>query len=285
MPVLPPSVQYTAREYAYLAWHKNWRLTRAGVTGGDLIYKRVAIDNSESQLISGNYRPRKQNPATLEMRDAQGRLYTQKAGADLSAQMWNYEFSRVSALPDEFVVFHPLDALELSLLQADDEPTRPFARWSYGVTNPKKTDASIKLAEIKAEIGPAEQIYDIDRSPYWKMMMAGVDVQDLPAPPADRYVSRLPPAPLKVNDAFGGAAGLPTGSTNALQKWLAENRLWTGGFDNYYGPRVVNGVKQVQLLLQRLGLWTGPVDGRQWSVELRGLIDDILEWDFLTLWG
>jgi hypothetical protein len=272
VPTLAPSIYLTRRELGYLAWHEDIRPTHEGVTGTDLIYKAVGIIGEESAGrnggITGMYRPQRENTYP-------------DAGPDLGMCMWNTNLSRVKYLFDPYVVFHPLDALREMHAQMFAEHWSPFARWSYPG---KKTDASIDLASVKADLGPPDQIYNIDRSPYWKMLWAGMDVRDLPQPPADVYVSRLPPAPLRYGNSFGGTTGNPT-AVNSLQKWLAENRLFAGTFDNYYGPRVSAGVAQVQLLLQRLGLWTGLVDGKQWSVELKALVDDMLEWDFLTAWG
>jgi len=268
VPLLPPSIQFSRSEYAYLAWHVGWRDSLPGVTGGDLIYKRVGVDEQESQLISGNYRPEAENTAA-------------GAGPDIGIEMWNTKLSRLTQLHDPYIVFHPIDALKEALAQAFAEPLKPFARWSYPG---RKTDSTINLAAVKLEVGEPSTIYDIGRSPYWKMKAAGMETRDLPVPPADVWVSTLPVAPLRYNT--GGNPPNPTGiEINKLQRVLRDLGRFTGTLDHWYGPRVRDGVASIQRDFASSGLWTGPLDGKEYSTALRSVWDGVLEANFYLARG
>jgi hypothetical protein len=256
---------------AYLGWISQ---------PGDQIYERLALNNVESRLDTGNYRPASLNPqggidwGWEMMNDVNGPWPSKRKTSDTDP--------RYSTL-DPFQWLDPLYASSKSLEYARANSTNPFRPWAYGYPGAPRTAATIGLAEMIAVVGPKEGILDPVNSPYWRMKQERMNVGQLPEPPL-LYVTRLPLPVLKYGDSY------KEGRVNQLQRILKEDGRYPGGLDNYFGARTrgdppyTGGVKSVQRDLQRWGVWDGPIDGI-YSDKLFEIWDAMLEFDFYTRWS
>ena len=245
MATISPSLLFTTQEWAYLLTHVGWQPPD--------MQRMVGICILESQLHSGGYRPESENPG---------------GGRDFGAAMINDKYWEVH---DPFVRFDPITTCRESLAIYKKMGLKP---WGYPI---KRNDAVIHLFEVAAEIGPNP--YDITVSPYWRMKEAGINCWDLPVPPAQLYVSDLPPAPLRYNT--GGAPPDPNGvAINQLQRILKAMGRFTGNLDHWYGTRVRDGVASIQKDLTASNLWTGMTDGKLYSADLRAVWDGVYEAQF-----
>jgi len=247
---------------------------------GNQLFERLCLNNVESLLDTGAYRPASQNG---------------HGGIDWGWEMENDVFgpfpsktSRSDSDPkhttvDPFLWFDPLYASTKSLQYARANPAAPFRPWAYGYPGAPRTAITIGLSEMMAIIGPPAQIFHDRNSPYWRMVNAGMSVGTMPKPELF-YYSRLPAPILKYGDAY------KEGRVNLLQRILQEDGRYPGGLDNYFGPRTrgdppySGGVKSVQRDFQAWGVWDGPIDG-VYSIELFDIWDSMLEFDFYTRWS
>ena len=242
MATISPSLLFTTKEWAYLMTHVGWKPPD--------MQRIVAICILESQLHTGAYRPESANPL---------------GGRDMSAAMIN---DKAWPVQDPFVRFDAITTCREALRLYNTAQLKP---WGYPG---KRNDGNINLAAVAAEIGPNP--YDITASPYWRMKAAGIDTWDLLVPPANLYVSNLPPAPLRYNT--GGAPPDPIGvAINSLQRVLKAMGRFPGNLDYWYGPRVRDGIASIQRDLTASNLWTGLTDGKLFSVELRTVWDGVYE--------
>lgn len=274
MPTLG-GILLTFKEAGYIAFHAGW-----STQPGDQLYERIALNNMESLLHTGAYRPASQNGFGgidwgWEMEnDVNGPFASRVNKADISPKRPTL---------DPFLWFDPVYATRKSLEYAKANPTQPFRPWAYGYIGAPRTSTTISLGTVKTAVGPLDTLYSEANSPYWRMLQAGMAVDDLPQPPLV-YYSRLPAPVLKYGDSY------KEGRVNQLQRILQEDGRYTGGLDNYFGPRTrgdtpnTGGVKSVQRDFQTWGVWDGPTDG-VYSAALFEIWDAMLEFDFYTRWG
>jgi hypothetical protein len=247
-------IVYTTKEWAYVCAHVGWRQPD--------LSRFVATCIGESQLHSAAYRPATQNPGIPTT------VPKNRAGHDWSICMINDYFFPVD---DPFTRLDPMTAARDALEIYKANGLKPWGWYD------KRNDVNMHVAAITEEIGPNP--YDIHHSPYWRMKSALINTWDLPVPPADDYVPILPPAPLRYNT--GGYPPDPTGvSVNKLQRILQSMGRFTGALDYWYGSRVRDGVASIQRDLTAAMLWTGPSDGKLFSVELAQVWEGVLEAQF-----
>lgn len=266
-------MQFTENEWAYCLWHVGWRPAPVPTGTAPSLWVRLALDKAESQLDSSAYLERKKNTA----KGPDGCV-----GYDLGISMYNERINdQAAALPDAFVLFDWMTAAYATLDHALANPTNPFGPWLYPRTN-GRNDTSLGVQAIADRVGPNP--YAIERSPYWRMKALGVPVHDLPVPPRELWVSPLPEPPLRQ-----GQSGTPTSPLglriNQLQRRLALEGCWitktgapAGTFNWYYGSDWVrSSLAAHQRRMSSLGLWAGPVDGAEYSVEYHAVWDGVLQ--------
>lgn len=267
----------TFKEAGYIAFHAGW-----STQPGDQLYERIALNNAESLLHTGAYRPASQNG--LGGIDWGWEMENDTFGPFPSKRKKTDTDPRYTIL-DPFQWFDPVWATRKSLDYAKANPSSPFKPWAYGYIGAPRTPTTIALPTVKTAVGPLDVLYSEQNSPYWRMLNAGMPVGDLPVPPLV-YYSRLPAPVLKYGDSF------KEGRVNQLQRILQEDGRYPGILDNYFGPRTrgdapsnpTGGVKSVQRDFAEWGVWDGPIDGI-YSVALHDIWDGMLEFDFYTRWS
>jgi hypothetical protein len=254
MPDISNTLIFTTREWAYICAHVGWQPP-------DLA-RFVATCIGESQLHSGAYRTALDNPVIPLT------VPKNRAGHDWSIAMMNDFFFPKD---DPFTRFDPITAARDALGIFKQNGLAPWGWFS------KRNDVNMHVADVNAEIGP--EPYAITASPYWRMRKASINTWDMPVPPADLYVSALPPAPLKYGQ--GNFPPNPQGvAINQLQRVAQSMNRWPGTLDYYYGGRVAAFVQSIQTDLWKSGLWAGALDGKVYSVELRAVWDGVLSASF-----
>lgn len=272
--IIQGRVLYLPREGAYVLAHLDW-ISQPG----NQIYERLCLNNVESNLDTGTYRPASQNG---------------KGGIDWG---WEAENDLVGPFPskrsttdsdqrytilDPFKWLDPLYQSTKSLEYARANPIIPFRPWAYGYSGAPRTATTIKLSEMMALVGPKSGLLNEANSPYWRMLHAGMNVGSMPKPP-NVYYTRLPEPPMKVG-------AYPDGRANVIQRILQEDGRYIGTLDNYYGnktrgvPPNTGGIMSVQRDFTTWGVWDGPIDGL-YSVALFEIWDAMLEFDFYTRWS
>lgn len=263
------------KEGAYLLAHLGW-----ASQPGNQLYERLALNNLESLLDTGAYRPASLNGFGgidwgWEMEnDVNGPFPSKRSRTDSDP--------RYSTL-DPFMWFDPLYASAKSLEYAKKNPSSPFRPWSYGYSGASRTAVTIRLSEMMAAVGPPSGLLDERNSPYWRMLHANMNVGTMPKP-ALVYYTRLPAPVLKYGDSW------KEGRINVLQRILQEDGRYEGVLDNYFGnktkgvPPNTGGIMSVQRDFQAWGVWDGPIDGI-YSIDLFEIWDAMLEFDFYTRWS
>jgi hypothetical protein len=254
MSVVATSLQYTVAEWAYLCAHEGF--TTSALLTSTNVYVATAIPTEESQRISGAYRP---NYLNLPPYTPNG-----KGGDDISGCMIN---SKSWPVDDPFARFDTLTQIRTMFSIVSSQSTvasRQFNGWwpwryGIGVVNQRP---DIHLDVITAQVGLDP--YNISKSPYWRMVDAGVDVAGLPIPPKGAYVSRLPRPPLKPGVyAPNTDEGDRVHQLGVIIKedgyWVGSGPWWSYGKDPNSG--MMGGVMSEQRRFQGLGLWPGPIDG------------------------
>lgn len=261
----------TFKEAGYITCHAGW-----AAQPGNQLYERVALNNKESLLQTGAYRPASEN--------GQGGIdWGWEMENDTNGPFPTAKRKGEPGLADPFKWFDPVWATGKSLEYARANPVAPFKPWGYGYPGAPRSAFTIDLDTVKAAVGPIETLYSEANSPYWRMLQAGMPVGDMPVPPLV-YFSRLPAPVLKFGDSY------KEGRVNQLQRLLQEDGRYPGTLDNYFGPRTrgddpyTGGVKSLQRDFTTWGVWSGPVDGI-YSQALFDVWDGMLEFDFYTRWS